>query len=95
MKTKKSDSKKGIAIELAIIALVVVFSLTTLIVSISLLQKSTSDRALTTLTERVSLDKQAIDKINNTEETDFTITENGKKLSVKIENGKITQWKYS
>ena len=81
MKTKR-NLKKGAGIEIAILAMVVVFALSALLVSITLISRTNANNALSDLTSDSVIDKVssglgAIETI--------TITQNGNSETITVE----------
>ena len=111
MLNKFKNRKKGVAIEISIIALVVVFAISTLLVSISVMANAIGKNALSDQQEKTQLAEFAIScnltQIDAVEEKgDYTITPNGNTYTIKkttngtftltvtVESGKITSWKF-
>ena len=99
MLNKFKNRKKGVAIEISIIALVVVFAISTLLVSISVMANAIGKNALSDQQEKTQLAEFAISYIKTTTDTNYTKdfeSENGTfTLTVKVENGKIISWTYT
>ena len=87
MKNKIFNPKKGVAIELAVVALVIVFSLSALIVSLAVMSNSVGKKSLNSLSEKTQLaqiaksylDNQNDDGVytngsHNIDATDYTVT---------------------
>ena len=107
-------NKKGMAIELAILVMLIVVGLSALLVSVSILNKNTSSNLMLNVKERLQLDQigqsyiSAQDRLGwSPSDSDYTVSEISQeklvlvdsqgnvKLSIKIQNNKITEWKYS
>ncbi len=96
MKKIIKNPKKGAAIELAIVTMVVVFSLTTLLLGITLISKTTATNALSKFEEKIQLAQDAKNDIaNNTDYTQGEYVGNKYKLTVEVENDTITKWTYT
>ncbi len=76
MKNKIFNPKKGVAIELAVVALVIVFSLSALIVSLAVMSNSVGKKSLNSLSEKTQLAQIAKSYLddNNTYTFDTTNT---------------------
>lgn len=96
MKKLIKNSKKGVAIELSIVALVVVFAISSLLVSISVMANSVGNRAINDFKEKTELSNQAnSNSFNDDGIYDFITADGTLKLTVEVKNGKITKWTYS
>ena len=90
MKKLIKNRKKGVAIEISIIALVVVFAISTLLVSISIMANAIGKNALSDQQEKTQLAQVAMSYIKTSAlDTDYTIeTDNNIKILTK-QNGNI------
>lgn len=108
MKKIIKNPKKGAAIELALVTMVVVFSLTTLLLGITLISKTTATNTLNEFEEKTQLAQIAMEYITNNTVKDndyvitnngdntFTITNNKFKLKLSFSFGNtITKWTYT
>ena len=91
MKKIIKNPKKGAAIELALVTMVVVFSLTTLLLGITLISKTTATNTLNEFEEKTQLAQDA--KNDNYEQGEYFGDKY--KLTVKIDGGKIVEWTYT
>lgn len=100
---KNIKRKKGIAIELALLALVFIFGLSTLLTGIIIASKNTKQRALNDLTEKTTLmqivqsdDYLPVGYVKQTENNTIKVYKNENLLlTVTLENGVIVNWVYS
>ena len=97
MKKIIKNPKKGAAIELALVTMVVVFSLTSLLLGITLISKTTATNTLNEFEEKTKLAQDAKNDIKNNKDTyeQGEYFGNKYKLTVKIDGGKIVEWTYT
>ena len=98
MKKLIKNRKKGVAIEISIIALVVVFAISTLLVSISIMANAIGKNALSDQQEKTQLAQDVMRDIkNNQQNADNTIIKVGNTftLTVTVKDGKIASWVYT
>ena len=91
MKKIIKNPKKGAAIELALVTMVVVFSLTTLLLGITLISKTTATNTLNEFEEKTQLAQDA--KNDNYVKGEYFGDKY--KLTVKTDGGKIVEWTYT
>ena len=98
MLNKIKNRKKGVAIEISIIALIVVFAISTLLVSISIMANAIGKNALSDQEEKTQLAQDVMSDIkNNQQNADNTIIKVGNtfSLTVSVKDGKIISWVYT
>ncbi|MBO4323245.1 MAG: hypothetical protein J5836_01140 [Clostridia bacterium] len=101
------DKKRGVAIELAVFAMVIATALGGLIVTNLLFSSSKTGRLLKEAKERAEIDYIADEYLKDSSKTEyndyivkpgdggFEVEKGGEvKLTVKIGDGKIIEWKY-
>ena len=101
----KNSRKKGAAIELAIIAMVIIFGLSALLLNITMISNNVKQNALDDLTEKATLaqivyTENAEDipegySVQSDGDKIFVYHDEELKLTVTIADGKITDWQYS
>ena len=85
MKIKK-NLKKGAGIEIAMLAMVVVFALSALLVSITLISRTNANNALSDLTSDSVIDKVSSALGTDSTKIDVSITKDGKIITEQESN---------
>ena len=70
---KLNRLKKGVAIELALLLMLAVFALCTLLVSLALISKDSSDKQFSSLEQKLVLDQVGLSFVNANTNEDFSL----------------------